>query len=191
MSDVKDEIRGHSFDGIEEYDNPLPRWWLGIFWVTIGFALVYIPYVHMADGHTIGDEYAAEMAAAAELMAAQKIDWNEDELKAYCTSSEAWKTAAEANYQGKCAACHRADGGGLVGPSFTDDSYIHGGRYADIARIITEGVAEKGMIAWGKQLKKEEMQDLSCYVRSLRGKTVENAKAPQGAKVDDAGVAIR
>lgn len=180
MSKVTDELRGHRFDGIEEYDNPLPRWWLGIFYVTIAFALVYVPYVHMSEGNTIHDEYAADMAKASELMAAQKIDWNDDELKAYCTGSESWKAAAKTNYDGKCAACHRADGGGLVGPAFTDDAYIHGGKYADIAKVITEGVQEKGMIAWGKQLKKEEIQDLACYVRALRGNKVENPKAPQG-----------
>lgn len=86
------------------------------------------------------------------------------------------------------AACHRADGGGLVGPAFTDNSYIHGGRYADIAMIITEGVADKGMIASSKQLKQEEMQDLTCDVRALRDSTVEDAKAPQGTKAVDAVV---
>ncbi len=188
MSKVTDEVRGHTFDGIEEYDNPLPRWWLGIFYVTIAFGLVYAPWVHMTEGNTIHDSYMAEMEAAKALAAKQKIDWNEAELKAYCTSGDAWKAKAQENYTGKCAACHRADGGGLVGPAFTDDLYIHGGTFKAIASTITEGVPAKGMIAWKGQLSKEEIQDLTCFVRDLRGKKpTSKPKEPQGVKVDADG----
>jgi cytochrome c oxidase cbb3-type subunit 3 len=180
MSKVTDELRGHRFDDIEEYDNPLPRWWLGIFFVTIVFGLVYVPYVHFTDGNTIADEYRDEMAKAAALMAAQRIDWDEATLAAQCEGDKGWATAAAASYTERCAACHRADGGGLVGPAFTDDAYLHGGSYKDIANVITEGVPAKGMIAWGKQLKKEEIAALTCYVRAFRGKSVDNPKAPQG-----------
>jgi cytochrome c oxidase cbb3-type subunit III len=181
MSKVTDELRGHRFDGIEEYDNPLPRWWLGIFWVTIAFAIFYVPYVHLGEGNTIADEYAADMAKASEQMAAQQINWDDAELSAHCEGGEAWKAPAQANYALRCAACHRADGGGVVGPAFTDDAYIHGGGYKDIAEVITVGVPAKGMIAWGKQLKQDEIRDLTCLVRSFRGTVVDQPKAPQGA----------
>lgn len=185
MSKVTDEVRGHSFDGIEEYDNPLPRWWLGIFYITIAFAFVYVPYAHLMEGNSLKDEWAQDMEAAKALAAKQQIVWNNDELKTYCKSGDGWKAGAAANFAGKCAACHRADGGGGVGPAFTDDSYLHGGTFKDLATTITDGVPAKGMIAWKGQLKKEEIQDLACYVSSLRGtKPKTPAKAPQGVKVD-------
>ncbi len=188
MSKVTDEVRGHSFDGIEEYDNPLPRWWLGIFFVTIVFAIAYVPYAHLMEGNSLQDEWAQDMEAAKALAAKQRIDWNNEELKTYCTSGDTWKAGAASNYTTKCVACHRADGGGGVGPAFTDDSFLHGGTYKDIAETITVGVPAKGMIAWKAQLKKEEIQDLTCLVVSLRGqKTTTPAKAPQGTRVDADG----
>ncbi|MCO4763823.1 MAG: c-type cytochrome [Myxococcales bacterium] len=192
MSKVTDEVRGHKFDGIEEYDNPLPRWWLGIFFVTIVIGIAYVPYAHMIEGNSLADEWAQDMEAAKALAAKQKIDWDNAALKTYCSAGDGWKTAAKANYDGKCAACHRNDGGGGVGPAFTDDSYLHGGTYKDIAETITVGVPAKGMIAWKAQLKKEEIQDLTCYVFAMKGqKTDKPAKAPQGTKVDAEGNAAK
>ncbi len=183
MSKETDELRGHTFDGIEEYDNPLPRWWLGIFWVTIAFALVYVPYVHMAEGNTIADEYRQDMERAAAQLAAERIVWVDDELKTYCANGDGWRASAVATYQVRCAACHRADGGGLVGPAFTDDVALHGGRHGDIARVITDGVPAKGMIAWRKQLSQDQIRDLTCYVHAFRGQPVNEPKARQGAVI--------
>jgi cytochrome c oxidase cbb3-type subunit 3 len=180
MAKVKDELREHQFDGIREYDNPLPGWWLGIFYVSIAFSLFYVPWVHFTDGNTIVDDYDAEVAEADEKWGHLKIVWDADKLKERC-SADAWKKAEE-NYQGKCAACHRKDGGGQVGPAFTDDHYLHGGKLIDIAKVITEGVPAKGMIAWSKMMSQDEIGDLTCYVAKLRGKKVENPKAPQGEK---------
>lgn len=190
MSRVTDELREHQFDGIREYDNPLPRWWLWLFYITIAFGLAYVPLIHFTEGRTIAAEYVAEMAEAEAKYGLAKIDWNNEELTAHC-AGDSWKAGAEANFKTKCAACHREDGGGLVGPSFADDHYIHGGRFADIARVITEGVPEKGMIPWIKQLQPDEIRDLSCYIRALRGKPVDKPKPPQGDKVDADGVPLK
>ncbi len=187
MGKPTDELRGHHFDGIQEYDNPLPTWWLWLFYVTIAIAVVYIPYHHMTDGKLLVDEYKAEMAEAVEKYGSQKIEWNEEELAARCKTSE-WKAGAEKDYKANCLACHRADGGGLVGPAFTDDHYVHGGTLADIANTITVGVPAKGMVSWIKVLKKEQIQDLACYVRDFRGKKTDtDPKAPEGVEVDAAG----
>lgn len=183
MSKEKDEVRGHTFDGIEEYDNPLPRWWLGIFWVTIAFSIVYVPYIHMAEGNAIADEYKQDMDRASAQLAAQRIVWVDAELSAYCAGGDGWRQAAAGPYQERCAACHRADGGGLVGPAFTDDMALHGGRLEDIAKVITEGVPAKGMIAWGKQLSKDQIRDLACYVHAFRGQPAKDPKAPQGTAI--------
>ncbi len=187
MSRVTDEVRDHRFDGIQEYDNPLPRWWLWLFYVTIIFGVVYAPVIHFTEGRTIVAEYQAEMAEADEKYGLNTIEWDNAELLSHC-ATDAWKEGAAKDFTTSCAACHRKDGGGLVGPAFTDDHYLHGGRPADIARIITEGVPAKGMIAWVKVLKEDQIRDLACLVRSLRGKKVDNPKAPQGVVVDADGV---
>jgi len=190
MSKVTDELRGHEFDGIQEFDNPLPRWWLGLFIVTIIFGLIYAPWVLFGEGHLLADEYAADMAAAKEKygdpsgeMAASLTP----EMVAAACEGEDWKAPAEADFVANCASCHRLDGGGLVGPNFTDDYYIHGGRLIDLARTITLGVPAKGMITWGKTLKREQVLRLACKVRSLRGTTVENGKAAEGTQVGPDG----
>ncbi len=195
MSRATDELRDHAFDGIQEYDNPLPRWWLGIFWVTIAFGVVYAPWIHWGQGNTIEEEYAAEMAAASAGSGGTEaaVVFDNDALTARC-AGEGWSARAEGAFATNCVACHRADGGGLVGPNFTDDFYLHGGRPADIARIITVGVPEKGMIAWGKLIDRETILDLACKVRSFRGTTPGNEpmppKEPQGVKVDAEGLAL-
>lgn len=186
MSRVTDEVRDHSFDGIEEYDNPLPRWWLGIFYVTAAFAVFYMPWVHFVEGNTIIDEYAVEMEEGKKLVAANRIEWVQEDLEAHC-QTDAWQAGAEAEFAAKCVACHRQDGGGLVGPSFADDFYIHGGRHIDLARTIEKGVPEKGMVAWGKILKPEQIKDLVCKVKAFRGTEVKDPKPPQGKKVDAQG----
>ena len=63
MAKPKDVLLDHEVDGIKEYDNPLPAWWLGIFYVTIAFAIVFIPYLYITGWTSIG-QYEEEMAAA-------------------------------------------------------------------------------------------------------------------------------
>jgi cytochrome c oxidase cbb3-type subunit 3 len=178
---ARDEVRGHRFDDIEEYDNPLPRWWVGVFYLTIAIAVVYLPWVHLVEGNRLIDEYDAEMKRASALQQARRTVWDEAKLAAAC-AAPGWQERAAATYKQRCAACHRADGGGVVGPAFTDDHYLHGGGHVDIAKVIEEGVPAKGMVAWGKILKPNEITDLVCLVRDFRGKLVEKPKAPQGER---------
>jgi cytochrome c oxidase cbb3-type subunit 3 len=98
-----------------------------------------------------------------------------------------WAEAGNADFQTFCMPCHAADGGGTIGPNFTDDYYIHGGRLTDIMNTIINGVPEKGMISWKASLKPEQIKNLTFYIRSLRGTTPAVAKDPQGRKVDEAG----
>ena len=81
MAHETDELRAHQFDGIREYDNPLPRWWLGIFYVTIAFSLFYVPWVHFGDGKTILAEYEAQLAEADDKWGHLKIEWDAAKLK--------------------------------------------------------------------------------------------------------------
>jgi cytochrome c oxidase cbb3-type subunit 3 len=72
-------------------------------------------------------------------------------------------------YAKLCAPCHRADGGGLVGPNLTDDYWIHGSNYCDTVKVIWNGVPAKGMITWKTVLKPEQIVDVASYIYTLRG----------------------
>ena len=68
-----------------------------------------------------------------------------------------------------CAPCHRADGGGLVGPNLTDSYWIHGSNFTDNVTVIWNGVPAKGMITWKKVLKPDEIYSVASYIYTLRG----------------------
>jgi cytochrome c oxidase cbb3-type subunit 3 len=79
-----------------------------------------------------------------------------------------------------CAACHKVDGGGLVGPNLTDNYTIHGGSIQDVFKTIKYGVPEKGMISWKAQLSPMQMAQVANYVLTLRGTNPPDAKEKQG-----------
>ncbi len=181
----------HDFDGIEELDNDLPGWWLGIFWVTIALAVFYVPYYHWMhpeklpkgayESHVAAVE--AKRAEAAE--AAPKAEGEDALLALY--EAGGWQDGAKANFTTFCVPCHAPDGGGTIGPNFTDDYYIHGGKISDMIQVITEGVPAKGMVPWKTTFKPEQIQELAFYIRSLRGTTPATPKAPEGRQVDEQG----
>jgi cytochrome c oxidase cbb3-type subunit 3 len=78
-----------------------------------------------------------------------------------------------------CAPCHRADGGGLVGPNLCDDYWIHGSAYQDNLKTIINGVPEKGMLTWRGVLKPNEIQSVASYIYTLRGSNPPNPKPPE------------
>jgi len=87
---------------------------------------------------------------------------------------------AKTTFTARCAACHAAEGQGLIGPNLTDDHCIHGeGGLMDIYQVISHGVPTKGMPAWELQLKPIEVRKLAAYVFTLRGKNLPG-KAPEG-----------
>lgn len=197
----------HDFDGIEEQDNPLPGWWLSIFWVTIGIAIFYVPYYHFMNPEKLPRaalaadlaaretqlqeaEAAAQAqaeAAAAEAEAKGEVVLDEEAALQAKMDAGGWLDAAKANFATYCVPCHLSDGGGSIGPNFTDNYSIHGGKLTQIRHVITEGVPAKGMVPWKLSLKPDQIEELSFYIKSLRGTTPAVAKAPEGQLMDEAG----
>lgn len=177
---TQDRLLSHDYDGIQEYDNPMPRWWVWIFWVCIIYAEVYFIYYHLGPGKSVQDSYRAEMAYwDAQLADMAPVKVSEDELMAIALDPERQARGAEI-YASKCAACHTADGGGLIGPNMCDDYFIHGPSLSTMHRIVVEGVLAKGMPAWEAQLSPEDLKSVVAYSYNLRGTTPANPKAPEG-----------
>jgi cytochrome c oxidase cbb3-type subunit III len=177
-----DRLLAHEYDGIEEYDNPLPGWWVWIFWATIIFSLGYWLYYQIGPGPSVIAQYDADVRAAVERQAklAPTAGAATDETIAVLVKNPQAMVAAKDIFAARCLACHGPQGQGLIGPNLTDDYWLHGGRPTEILRTITEGVPEKGMVPWKDQLKPEELQMMAAYVLSLAGTNPPNPKAPQG-----------
>jgi cytochrome c oxidase cbb3-type subunit 3 len=168
----------HDYDGIKELDNKLPPWWVYMFYATIIFGVFYIWYYHMGSGELQEKEYQSQLAEAEIQMklAASKVDENSVTL---LTSADKIKSG-EAIYTANCAPCHGKKGEGGVGPNLTDDYWIHGGSIKEIFKTVKYGVPVKGMIPWQTQLGPGQIQEVSSYIKTLRGTNPPNPKAAQG-----------
>lgn len=178
-------ISDHEYDGIQEYDNPMPRWWVWIFWASFYFAICYLLWLHVYQkGTYVRDEYAADMRAFREEQAKREMGSGpSEESLSKLMSNTAVIADAEALFKTRCAPCHAQNGQGLIGPNLTDQYWIHGqGKLMDIYGVVNEGVLSKGMPAWGKQLPQIEVMKAVAYVGSLRGRNLPG-KPPEGTLI--------
>ncbi len=176
------DLMDHEYDGIQEYDNPMPRWWVWIFWGTFYFALCYFLWFNVYfKGTSVAEEYTADMSAAREEMAKRDLGAAiTEEALEKLAANPAMMTDAQVIFKKRCVQCHGSDGQGLIGPNLTDDYWIHGGgKLLDIFGVVNGGVAAKGMPEWGKQLSRVEVAKAAAYVGTLRGKHL-TGKAPEG-----------
>lgn len=173
-------IIDHEYDGIREYDNPMPRWWLLTFAGTVIFSVIYLFDVGpVGNGAGRIAQYEAEMDAAAALLPPTPEAVDPTTLLALVDDPAATSAGAEV-FTSYCASCHGPDGGGLIGPNLTDTQWIHGGAPEAVYKTIAEGVLAKGMPPWEKSLRPEQMNNVTAYVLSLAGTTPTNPKAPEG-----------
>jgi len=183
----QDHLLEHSYDGIEEFDNPMPRWWVYLFWATIIFSILYllnVPGFGIGKGRIADYDKAMAAAAAADAKrkAAQPAGASAEQLAAMTKDASVLALGKQVFGQ-NCAACHRADAGGQIGPNLTDDYWLHGGALDQIHKTVADGVLEKGMPPWSKVLKPNQLDAVVAYVYTLRGTNPPNPKAPQGDQV--------
>lgn len=159
----RDRLLGHAdeADGIEEYDNPLPDWWMGLFWLTIVFAFGYTLHYHVLADRSQVKELAAEMEAA-------ERRWPASSAPASLVVTPALAEQGKAVFGSNCVGCHgtRLEGG--IGPNLTDAEWIHGDSPDEILRTIAEGVPDKGMPGWAPILGPEKVSQVAAYVASLQ-----------------------
>jgi cytochrome c oxidase cbb3-type subunit 3 len=190
--DDRDRLMSHGYDGIREFDNPLPGWWVWIFWATIVFSLGYWAYYQIGPGPSDVAVYEAEMreAAARQPVATSSGGVTDQALLVLQKNPGAMAKGKEI-FAGRCVPCHGDRGQGIVGPNLTDDFWLHGGRPSEIYHTITEGVPEKGMVPWKTQLSPEEIAAVTAYVGTLHGTNPPNPKPPEGQKVAADGAPLR
>ncbi|HEX5113439.1 MAG TPA: cbb3-type cytochrome c oxidase N-terminal domain-containing protein [Saprospiraceae bacterium] len=173
---------GHNYDGIRELDNVIPPWFTTAFLLTILFAGVYLYRYHIAKSAPLQiEEYKMALAKAN----AEHDAYLATQANAIDENSVTIMTGAEIElgkriFTTTCAACHRADGGGQVGPNLTDEYWIHGGSLKDVFKTIKYGVPDKGMISWKEQLSPSQMAQVANYILTLKGTNPPDPKEKQG-----------
>ncbi|UUV21413.1 cbb3-type cytochrome c oxidase N-terminal domain-containing protein [Paenimyroides aestuarii] len=192
IEEEKEIEMDHDYDGIKELDNDLPPWWVYLFYVTIIFGVIYLGKYHLFGGDNQIQELEKDLA-----MAQKEIEEYKKTAPDLLTADQvvlltdpADLAAGKAIFDSNCVACHRADGGGGIGPNLTDEYWILGGDVKEIFTTIMEGGRDgKGMVAWKQQIKPSDIQKVASYILSLQGTNPADAKAPEGDKVAAASAA--
>jgi len=200
------ETVGHEWDGIEELDTPMPRWWLYILYATIVFAIGYcvvypsIPLLHGSTKGTLGwtskGELDADMAADQKRKSATLAAIDRTPIEDIEKNPALLRAAIEggrAAFLINCSACHGSGGAGGKGyPNLNDDDWLWGGDLQSIRTTLLDGVRFPGddktrmsqMPAFGRDeiLTSDEVADVVSYVLFLSHQAANNASAQRGAK---------
>ena len=194
--DSTEETVGHSYDGIEEYDNPLPRWWFMLFVATVLFALGYLAlypglgnWKGMLPGYEGGwtqvKEWQREMDKANEQYGPLYAKFAAMPVEEVAQDPQALKMGGRL-FASNCSVCHGSDAKGAYGfPNLTDNDWLYGGEPETIKTTIMGG-RQAAMPAWRDVIGEEGIRNVAAYVRSLSGRDVPegiNADVEQGQKI--------
>ncbi|MFI5357731.1 MAG: c-type cytochrome [Opitutales bacterium] len=161
-----EQLRPHSFDGIQEYDKRLPNWWLLTFYGAIAFWIGYWFYYQRAHIGASDTAVLAQQIAqieAAKLTTTAKID---DATLWKMSRNPVFVDAGRATFNTTCASCHNVNLTGGIGPNLVDQLWIHGGRPTEIYDTVTNGVPIKGMPTWGPVLGARKITEAVAYILS-------------------------
>ena len=184
-------LRDHTYDGIEEFDQKMPNWWLFTLYIMIvAFVVYWLAYYQLPFGMK-SDTEKIDLAIA-------KLDQERDaqlsEMLASMSNEGLFEmsqqadaiTAGKTVFESKCIACHGADLTAMMGSlklpgeNLVDQTWKYGGRPLDIMHLITEGSPDvtKGMIAWKTQLSPTDIAKVAAYILSQQPDTYDPATAP-------------
>jgi len=192
---------GHSWDGIEELNNPLPRWWLWTFYLTIIWGIGYViaypawPLVHGATAGLLGYSTRAEVQADIDKVTAANASINNQLAGADLTTlavndpvHQFGVSQGAAVFRTFCAQCHGAGAAGAKGyPNLLDDDWLWGGDLQAIEQTVKFGVRagidetrQNDMPAWGEILEPEQIPQVVQYVMKISGQEFDAAQAALG-----------
>ncbi len=183
MSNPEEEKVVHVYDeDIIEHDNRLPLWWQYTLYGAIVFAVAYWTGEHQLKAWlSQRDSFDQEMIAVRLEQAKKGAGMTPAVLVAMSKSPKSVDEGRQV-FTTTCAPCHRADGGGNIGPNLTDEYWLHGSKPENIWSCVHDGVQGKGMPSWGPQLGEDKVAMVVSYVLTIRNTNVPNGKAPQGDK---------
>lgn len=180
---------GHVWDGnLTELNNPMPRWWLIMYYMSIVYALVYLTYYGgFGDNDGIGDwsslkEYQEELADAEKTYGPIFSKFSATSIEELSEDKDA-KRVGQRLFVTYCAQCHGSDAGGARGfPNLTDTDWIWGGEPAEIKQTIMTG-RTASMPAWGAVLKAEQIDYVTEHILSLSGRKHKATDAQRGSVI--------
>jgi cytochrome c oxidase cbb3-type subunit 3 len=161
----------HTYDGITEYDNPIPAWWTWIFVGTIVFSILYWFVATITAGHLTPVAYYDRDVIAELKRQGGPLTGDATTLLRLMKDDDSLKTG-QAIFATNCVSCHNRDASGLIGPNLTDQLYLNVEKLTDIVDVVTKGRKNGAMPAWGNRLSPNEIVQVAAYVASLRGKNL-------------------
>jgi cytochrome c oxidase cbb3-type subunit 3 len=187
-SGEKADVMGHVWDeNLQEYNNPLPRWWMWLFWITLVFGGVYLilypglgSFRGVLHWSSVG-QYDREMARAKEQFEPIFAKYAAMDIKAVAADPQA-KEMGQRLFLNYCSQCHASDGrGGRGFPNLTDNDWLYGGTPEVLVTTIENG--RSGIMPAWPQLGDEGIKNVAHYVMSLSGRTHDSVRASQGKEI--------
>lgn len=182
---AEDGTTGHEYDGIKEYNNPLPRWWLIFFWGSIVFALVYLAlYPGLGKfqgilGWSSHSELSKDQAAYDVEFGPLYTSFAATPIPELAKNDRAMKVAGHI-FANNCAICHGSNArGGQSFPNLTDDDWLYGGEPEKLVETLTYG-RNGVMPAWKESMGDQGVKEVVAYTLSLSGRTVDADLAAAG-----------
>jgi len=179
---------GHVYDGIEEYDNPLPGWWFKMYVITVIFAIGYLAlYPGLGNfkgllGWSSAGQWEEQIAEADKRYGPIFAKHHDTPVEELSSNPEALKMGGRL-FANNCSVCHGSDGRGAYGfPNLADDDWLYGGTPEAIKTTLTHG-RNGVMNAWGSIIGEEGIDSVTQYVFSLSDRKHDTAKAEEGSKV--------
>lgn len=182
-------LHDHVWDEtLQEYNHPLPRWWMYLFWLTLFFAIGYLfLYPSLGNrpgrfGWTAVNQYELEIVKANEQFKPIFDKYLKQDILAVSADPDA-QAMGQRLFLTYCAQCHGADARGAKGfPNLTDSDWLYGGDPATVKATITGG-RQGVMPPWGAVLGSDGIKDVANYVRSLSGLAHDSLRAQRGKDV--------